>query len=149
MKATTLVALALIGAGVAALGWRTTSDRDTIAAPEDALLRTAVTPVSEKLAGHAEDGDRLAAFYLAMTDVLRRDQGRVVENTAQLRELHRRAGLLMFQQTALVGKYPGLAESIDKILADHIGLDNVPLDAAKQKAAVDAFQAIAWACHRP
>jgi len=81
-----------------------------------------------------------------VADVIARDQGKVVQTTSQLRELHRRAGLLMFQRTGIEGKYPGLAEAIDKVLCDQIGLDEVTLDAAKQMAAIDTFRALAWAC---
>jgi hypothetical protein len=146
VKLSTLVAVVLIVAGLAAT-WRPVSPSpEPIPAPADAATRAAVAPVGAKLANHKEDGRRLASFYAGLADVIARDQGKIVATTAHLRELHRRAGLLMFQQTGIAGKYPGLAEAINKVLADRVGLENVPLDAAKQKAAVEAFRAIAWAC---
>ena len=52
----------------------------------------------------------------------------------------------MFQKTGIEGKYPGLSTAIDKVLEDHIGLDDVPIDATKRAATIDAFKALAWAC---
>ena len=69
-----------------------------------------------------------------------------MKNVEKYRETNRRAGLLMFQETGIQGKYPGLAEAIDKVLADQVGLAVVPLDAEKRKRAIDALRAIAWAC---
>ena len=113
--------------------------------PSDALVAD-VGPVVAIMKSHPEDGRNLAAFYSAVADVIARDQGKVVQTTAQLRELNRRAGLLMFQKTGIEGKYPGLAEAIDKVLANSVGLDNVALDAAKQTAAIESLRALAWAC---
>ena len=146
MKPTTMAAIALILVGVVATWWPTADSGPSPPAPASDALRAAVGPVAQKLAGHQEDGQRLAAFYLALADVIARDQGKVISTTSQVRELNQRAGLLMFQRTAIAGKYPGLAEAVDKVLEDAIGLDNVTLDTAKQKAAIDALGAIAWAC---
>jgi len=146
MKGSTFFALALIVWGVLATGGtqkpRPEPKPDR---PSDALV-AAVGPVATILKGHADDGRKLASFYSAVADVITRDQGKIIQTTAQLRELNRRAGLLMFQKTGLEGKYPGLAEAIDKILADRIGLDNVALDTTKQTACIEAFRALAWAC---
>jgi hypothetical protein len=98
------------------------------------------------LKSHAEDGAKLSGFYSALADVIERDQGRVIQTTQVLRELNRRAGLLAFQRTGIEGKYPGLAEAIEKVIADQIGLDNVALDSAKQDASKKTFKALAWAC---
>jgi hypothetical protein len=146
MRPTTILAAALIGWGVFA---HTGFDKPGPAPLPDrpsASLLTAVKPVTAILKGHTDDGMKLATFYSAVADVLARDQGKVITTTAQLRELHRRAGLLMFQKSGIEGKYPGLAEAIDKVLADSVGLDNVTLDAEKCQHAIDAFKAFAWAC---
>ena len=113
--------------------------------PSDALV-AAVGPVAAILKGHADDGRNLAVFYSAVADVIARDQGKVIQTTAQLRELNRRAGLLMFQKTGIEGNYPGLAEAIDKVLPDQVGLDSTALDTEKRQRAIDALKALAWAC---
>jgi hypothetical protein len=147
VKASTLIGLLLIAWGVLShFDKATPSPAPSPDRPADALV-TAVQPVVTILKGHTDDGGKLAAFYLAVADVIGRDQGKVIQNTAVLRELNRRAGLLTFQRTGIEGKYPGLAEAIDKVLADRVGLDNVAFDDAKQTAAIEAFKAIAWACN--
>lgn len=146
MKSSTFFGLLLIAMGVVCqLDSATPRPRPTPDRPSDALAE-AVAPVATLLRGRTEDGSKLAAFYSAVADVIARDHGKLLQTTAELRELHRRAGLLMFQQTGIEGKYPGLAEAIDKVLADQIGLENVSLDDKRRTAAVDAFRAIAWAC---
>jgi hypothetical protein len=150
MNTSTRIALVLLCIGLAARVWphvATVSPAPSPAPdrPSDALA-TAVAPVAAILKESPEDGRRLAAFYLALSDVIARDEGRLIQTTAHLRELNRRAGLLAFQQTGIDGKHAGLAEAIDKALADQVGLANVPLDADKRKRALAAFSALAWAC---
>jgi hypothetical protein len=148
MKTSTLLAIALIGLGLAAhfgFSQKASSPAATPDRPSE-MLASAVSPVVAILKSHAEDGLKLSGFYSALADVIERDQGRVIQSTKELRELNRRAGLLAFQKSGIEGKYPGLAEAIDKVLADQIGLDNVALDAAKQAKAQNTFKAMAWAC---
>jgi hypothetical protein len=149
MKASTFFAAVLIVWGVLSHpGPQKPSPAPKPDRPSETLV-AAVGPVVAILKGHTEDGRNLAAFYTAVADVIARDQGKVIQTTAQLRELNRRAGLLMFQKTGIEGKHLGLAEAIDKVLADQVGLDNVALDADKCQRAVDAFKALAWACGGP
>lgn len=146
MKSSTFFGLVLIALGVfCQLDNATPRPSPSPDRPSDALA-TAVAPVATLLRGQTEDGQNLAAFYSAVADIVARDQGKIVQTTAELREVHRRAGLLMFRKTGIEGKYPGLAEAIDKVLADRIGLDNLALDTAKQTAAIETFRALAWAC---
>ena len=148
MKPSTLIALLLIVVGAAAYWNNWTPRPQPQPTPErpSAALVAAVQPVIAILKNHREDGLRLSAFYAAVADVLTRDQGEVIKTTLQLRELHRRAGLLAFQRTEIVGKYPGLSDAIDKVLVDQVGLDNVTMDSAHRAKAIDAFKALAWAC---
>ena len=150
MRNSTALAFALILVGAAAAVWPRVAPSPPAPTPvperpSDALA-AAVAPVAAILKGHVEDGRRLAGFYASLADVVARDEGKVLQTTAHLRELNRRAGLLAFQRTGVSGKHPGLAEAIDKVLVDEVGLENVALDAAKRKRAVDALKALAWAC---
>ena len=146
MKPTTYVAVLLIVAGAVA-AWRKPVDRPTPDAnAPDAATRAIVANIREILAAHPEDGKQLAAFYLALADVIQRDAGQVIKDMADVREVNRRAGLLMFQRTQLQGKYPGLGAAIESALSQLIGMDNVPVDAANRGAVIAAFRAIAWAC---
>jgi hypothetical protein len=149
VKASTLIGVLLIAWGVLSHFDKSSpqpAPQPTPSKPTEALA-TAVQPIAAILKNHADDGEKLAAFYLSMADVIGRDQGKVISTTANLRELHRRAGLLAFQRTAIEGKYPGLAEAIDKVLVDRLGLENVAFDAAKQSTAIETLKAIAWACN--
>jgi hypothetical protein len=146
VKPTTYVALLLIVVGALA-AWRKPADRPTPDAnAPDASTRAIVANIREILAGHPEDGRQLAAFYLALADVIQRDAGQVIKDMADVREVNRRAGLLMFQRTGLQGKYPGLGAAIEAALSQLIGMDNVPVDDANRGAVTAAFRAIAWAC---
>ena len=150
MKPSTFVGILLITIGIVASLSRREREPEPQPQPRpdrpSAELVAAVQPVVALLKNHRDDGRRLSALYMAMADVIARDQDGIIQTTAQLRELHRRAGLLAFQRTGIAGKYPGLAEAIDKVLADHIGLEVTPMDAARRTKAVDAFRALAWAC---
>ena len=63
------------------------------------------------------------------------------------------AGLLMFQRTGIAGKYPGLAQQIDRAIARGMGLEendegytDVELDAEWIERLVRVLRAVAWAC---
>lgn len=152
MKPTTLTALALILVGL----WSAQRPADAVPAAAvvlpSPLLTAAVQPVQAVLAAAPDktassaDGRQLAAFYRALAAVVSRDAGKTIKSAGQFRDLNRRAGLLMFQQAGLTGKYAGLAEAIDKVLADQVGLDNTAFDDARRARAVAACEAIAWAC---
>jgi hypothetical protein len=109
----------------------------------DAALQVAVSPV-KAIKVDSVDGRRLAGFYSALADVVSRDT-ETISTMKALREVNARAGALCFQQTGIAGKYPGLADAIDKVLAARLGLDNVALDAAKRAEAVATLKALAWA----
>jgi hypothetical protein len=146
VKPTTYVAVLLIVAGAVA-AWRKPVERpEPDANAPDAATRAIVANVKGILAGHSEDGKQLAGFYLALADVIERDAGQVIKNMADVREINRRAGLLMFQRTELQGKYPGLGAAIEAALSQLIGMDNVPVDDRNRQTVIAAFRAIAWAC---
>jgi len=112
--------------------------------PSESLVAS-VAPIQTILAGQKEDGRKIAAFYLSLANTIARDQSKIIQTAADLREINRRAGLLMFQQTNIKGKYPTLTPAIEKVLADQVGLENTPLDDVRRAKAVEAFRAIAWA----
>jgi hypothetical protein len=148
VKAFTIVGILMIALGVLSHFDKPTPQPAPTPVPNrpSDVLAASVQPIAAILKNHADDGGKLADFYLSMADVISRDQGKVIQTTANLRELHRRAGLLMFQRTGVQGKYPGLAEAIDKVFVDRLGLENVAFDSAKQSAAIEIMKAIAWAC---
>ncbi len=146
MKPTTLLAVALIVAGLVAT-WRPdeTTD-DTIPAPAEAATRAIVAPVTQRLGGHEEEARQLGTFYHAAAEVLRRDGNgqRVVQTTAHLKTFGERAVTLRFQ--GAFNAVSGLADAIhgpDGALAKLLGLEVTELDHARAAAALDA---VAWAC---
>lgn len=110
-----------------------------------ARLRSLVAPVAAIIQGHNEDGVKLAHFYLAFADVIRRDTG-IVTMTRSVRQANVKAGGLMFQETGIKKKYLGLPEAINDAVAVYLGLEDVPLTVQKRQDAVDVFMAVAWAC---
>jgi hypothetical protein len=106
-------------------------------------LQTLVSSLRD-LGMSAKDAAKMAKFFNDFADVLHRDDS-VIKTTADIREGYIRAETLMLQKTAMVGRYPGFGKAKDDILAETIGLDNVPLTAEKRLKAVQAFEAMAWA----
>ena len=62
--------------------------------------------------------------------------------TEQFRNAYIKAGTIVFAETGIKGKYDGIAEITDDILAQQLGLENVPLDKAK---AIAILNTISWA----
>lgn len=92
----------------------------------------------------------LADFYLSFADVIERDGNNgsgvpVIKTTGQLRTAYMRGGRLAIQATETPDKYPGLAEKIDEIIADWIGLEDVPLTTERRREVVECFRAVSHA----
>lgn len=93
--------------------------------------RSAATgPVSKALAS-ASSTDRaaVASVYAALADLIERDGGRLITTTAVWRAIYADALRLAAGGTDLPGKYPGLDVAVEKVLAEHYPLDNLPIDA--------------------
>lgn len=130
------IALAVLLAGLSLPGCPKSAARpDT---PDGIDLHPAVSTIAD-----ISDPD-LSAFYAAFADVLERDH-EIVQTTGQLRTAYMRAGRLAFQQTGTKGRHPLLADEIDAILAESLGLDDVPLTEERREKAVACFRAIAQA----
>lgn len=146
MKPTTLLATVLIVAGLVAT-WRPVAPApEPIPEPPEAATQAIVRNVTERLAGHPNEAQQLAAFYHTAAETIRRDGNgaKVVKTTADLRTFCQRAVTLRFQ--GAFAKVPGLSRAIhgpDGALAKLLKLDVVDLDHAKAAAALDA---VAWAC---
>jgi hypothetical protein len=106
-------------------------------------LQQIVNNLLDYAKNNIEEADRadLQSFYYDFADVVRRDTD-LIETTADLRNTHVKAGKLMFQRTGIDGKYAGLPEIIDGILADTLTLEVKPLNNAE---AASVLNAISWA----
>ncbi|MEA1999537.1 MAG: hypothetical protein U9N61_09510 [Euryarchaeota archaeon] len=112
-------------------------------------LQQKVQPIIDLMADNnslvAGDLLNLAEFYFDFADIVRRDNGVIIENTLIFRNTYIKAGALMFQQTGMLGRYSGLSEIVDGIISDYIGLDVIPLNATKT---ADILNAVAWAFYQ-
>jgi len=105
-------------------------------------LQLLVAPLAEIITDD-KDAAKAAKFFRDFADVLSRDDS-ILKTTEDVREGYIRAETLMLQRTELVGKYPGFGAAKDKILAEAVGLERVPLSPEKRSKAVAVFNAMAW-----
>lgn len=105
----------------------------------------ATGPVATALqSASSSDRAKLASIYRALADVVARDSGRLITTTSAWRSVYRDALQLAAGGTDLVGKYPGLDVAVEKVLAEHYPLENLPMDkdmAAKIAAGMKAVEA--------
>ena len=92
------------------------------------------------------DRARVRAIYSALADVTQRDAGSRIANVATWRAVHADALRLAVGGTDLVGKYPGLDRAVDAVLAEHVGLDNVPLTPEVAAKIVKGCKAVEKQC---
>lgn len=119
--------------------------------PPQKVLRQLVEPIRGKLAG--DDAAAIREFCLVFADVLRSDAGsQLISDTAELHDRLVESSVLMFQHTGIEDRQPGLADTIDGILAEWMGVktsdgqvENVELDTEIRSKAIQAFEAVAWA----
>ncbi len=71
---------------------------------------------------------RVASVYASLADLIERDGGKLIPTTAVWRAIYADALRLAAGGTDLVGKYPGLDAAVEKVLAEHYPLDNLPID---------------------
>jgi hypothetical protein len=105
-------------------------------------LKALVTPLAS-FAGRVINGPDaliLAEFYGDFANVIRDDT--TLETTENFRSVYVRAGQAMSEEANLQGKYAGLPEIVDGILADSIGLAVGELD---HTLTADTLYAISWA----
>lgn len=118
------------------------SNPDVVVVNEPPIeLKTLVDPVV-KIDIKAEDADLLSCFYSEMADVISKDK-EFLQNTEQFRTFNITAGKLYFD-TKLKNKYDTLGESIDQIIIQAIGKENVSLDSTKREKLVNVLNALAW-----
>jgi hypothetical protein len=107
-------------------------------------LQADVADLLDYAKNNIEDADRadLQNFYYDFAEVVRNDSDGLIKTTADLRNTHVKAGKLMFQRTGIDGKYAGLPEIIDGILADNLTLEVRPINNIE---AAHVLNALSWA----
>lgn len=76
------------------------------------------------------DAKQIQAFYSALGDIVVRDGSQaqpLIPSVFALRELHRKALVLAFVNTQMVGKYPSLGQALDDYLLSAVGDTDIPL----------------------
>ena len=92
------------------------------------------------------DGRNLAKLYSDIANLISLDlDNEVVKTTSEIREVNGVAGSLM--NLKLKGKYPEFAQTAKKLVVAAIGDDIAVLNDETRSKAVDAFNALAWACY--
>lgn len=118
------------------------------------VLREVVAPI-RGTALNRSDARRLAEFYLALADVVERDEAGIIRTSAEVRLINERSGRLCFEKTGIAGRYPGLAAEIDTVIAHGIGgkridgkWESVEITHENRGSLAESLRAIAWACGR-
>ena len=92
------------------------------------------------------DGRNLAKLYSDIANLISLDlDNEVVKTTSEIREVNGVAGSLM--NLKLKGKYPEFAQTAKKLVVAAIGDDIAVFNDETRSKAVDAFNALAWACY--
>lgn len=105
-----------------------------------------VYPAYRVLAGvNSADSAQLRQFYAAMADIVVRDGSAkepVIKSVFDLRNRHKHALSMAFENTGIAGKYAGLGERLDKYLLDAVGDVDLPMTPELRRSAAKAFSAI-------
>ncbi len=92
------------------------------------------------------DGKKLAKLYVDIAKLISLDDtDQVIKNTEEIRQANRISGLMV--DLDIKGKYPDLAEANQALVISVLGDDQVLLNNDLRSKAVDAFNALAWACY--
>lgn len=116
--------------------------------PTNPKLLADALKVSEALKGGPNakvDGMSLSGLYADIAKLVSLEGAdEVVRTTSELVEVNSVAGSLM--NLKIQGKYPGLSEAAKTLVVNTIGDDVAVLNEENRKAAVAAFEALAWGC---
>lgn len=119
-----------------------------VAEPTDPDLLSSALKVAEAVKTGENpkvDGLELAGLYSDIAKLVSLSGAEeVVKTTSEIREVNSVAGSLM--NLKLQGKYPGLAVAARELVVKAVGDDVVVLNEDTRKAAVSAFEALAWGC---
>lgn len=119
-----------------------------VAEPTDPDLLASALKVAEAVkAGENPkvDGLVLSGLYADIAKLVSLSGAEeVVKTTSEIREVNSVAGSLM--NLKLQGKYPGLAVAARELVVKAVGDDVIVLNEENRKAAVAAFEALAWGC---
>lgn len=112
--------------------------------PSDAL-KEKVAGISDLVKGEdaSDDKVRLAQFYAQLSKIVRDEPG-FLKTTGQFRDYNSTAGQINYAGLSMKGKYAGLGQTIDQVIVDQIGLENVELDVDRRDDLAKILAAISW-----
>ena len=111
-------------------------------APPSAEMQGFVAPI-KAIATGKPTAAKLGHWYRDAASVIRTDTRVATTEVARQWLINTDAGAIT--GTDVAGSLPGFGAAKDKAIADAMGLDNVPLDAAKRTRLADVLDAIGWA----
>lgn len=121
------------------------SKADASATPTPAAdLQGLVGPIKALAAAKPDAALKLAGYYSAGADVIRRDS-QLIATTGAVRSAKINADALYLQRSPEVGSLPGIGAAVDTVLTQSVGLEDKPLDTVTRARLADTFAAIAWA----
>lgn len=83
-------------------------------------------PVAMVMAGASRsDRSHLKGIYLSLADVTEKDNGALISTLGMWRQLH--INTLKLAASEMRGKYAGLDVAVEKVLADHVPLEDVAM----------------------
>ena len=118
-------------------------------APADEVLLEKARSITEVLLASSDstrksDCVKLSSLYCDIATLIELDESDlVIGDTATIREVNGVAGKML--RLDIKDKYPNLAELAKDLVVGSVGDDDVVLDKALRKKAVDAFRALSWA----
>lgn len=130
-------------AGLSMLGGSKAKTEATQPTGPSAEMRALVAPMGALRAKNVEAAAKMAAFYKAAADVVRRDDGGI-KTTGQFRAANVRANELYILKTPIAGSL-GIGPSFDNAVMQAIGAEDVALDATKRARLAELLDAMAWA----
>jgi hypothetical protein len=125
-----------------------TNDLDVTKPTSDLLLEKSkdVVKALSVSSDRKIDGKKLAKLYLDMAMLISLDgEQEVIKGTEDIRQANTISGLML--DLDMKGKYPDLAAANKALIISVVGDDQVLLSKELREQAVDAFNALAWACY--
>lgn len=122
----------------------------TVSPPTDSVLLDKATVVKNIIGNGPSsrhyDGKRLASLYIDVGTLIGlKGSDEVLRNTEEIRQANSLAGSML--KLNIKDKYPELAKAAEDLVVSYIGGDDILLDDTTRNKAVEAFNALAWACY--
>ena len=116
--------------------------KNTTIPEPDLAYKTLVKPLQE-MQVEPKDAIEIRDFFWQLSQIVQHEP-KLIETTGQFRKFNIIAGGLNFAGLEMKNKYPDLGETIDSIIMDAIGKEDVALDDKRREVLFNVLHAIAW-----